>query len=107
MTTPDEGPYVTLERVRTDREYRVKGAPDVALPTGASTRAAKVIRPDRMTVTLDDGKVRYVRVYGATVLKSGATGATRTTSWTAYRHETMPLWVGWVIMRDGLEWATA
>jgi hypothetical protein len=107
MTAPDEGPYVTLERVRTDREYRVKGAPDVALPTYGDTRAAKVIRPDQMTVTIDDGKIRYVRVYGPTVLKSGATGIVRTTSWTAYDHGSMPAWIARVIVRDGLEWATA
>jgi hypothetical protein len=46
MTAPNEGPYVTLERVRTDREYRVKGAPDPGMPApGVGRVALRTHRP--------------------------------------------------------------
>jgi hypothetical protein len=93
-------PEITLDFVRTVRLYTVTGAD----PVTVVTYSTRTIIPNSMEITLRDGVVAYVDVFGTQIRRDGTTGQRTRVGWSlTYDPLTnLPGWVVDVITREGL-----
>jgi hypothetical protein len=97
-------PEITLERTRTVRHYTVTGAD----PVTVAMSAPRTVAPATMEITLRNGLVVYVDLFGPRIRRDGTPGERTRVGWAWTDPRTsVPAWVADVLTRDGLTWQEA